>query len=123
MLIAAWPRRGGSFLVAFGELERGVVERLPGAVAARQRQGRGLADMADAERVDEAVERYLAPFADGREQIAHRGFAVAFLVLELDLLVARLQREDVGGLLHPFLLEEQFDLLLAQALDVEGAAR
>src|ERR1019366_4129155 len=32
-------------------------------------------------------------------------------------------REDVGWLPHPFLLEEEFDLLFAQALDVEGAAR
>ena len=33
------------------------------------------------------------------------------------------KREDVGRLLHPFFLEEQLDLLLAQAFDVEGAAR
>ena len=60
---------------------------------------------------------------DRREQIAHRGFAEAFLLFQFDLLVVRRQREDVGRLLDPFLLEEQFDLLLAQALDVEGAAR
>ena len=33
------------------------------------------------------------------------------------------EREDVGRLLDPALLEEQLDLLLAQPLDVEGAAR
>src|SRR5205814_5416625 len=32
-------------------------------------------------------------------------------------------REDIGGLLHPFLLEEEFDLLFAEAVDVEGATR
>ena len=33
------------------------------------------------------------------------------------------QREDVGRLVDPALLVEQLDLLLAQAVDVEGAAR
>ena len=99
------------------------MERLPRAVAARQRQRRGLADMAHAERIDEAVERNLAPLLDGVEQVAHRGLAVAFDLLQLDLVVALSQREDVGRLLDPVLLEEEFDLLLAQALDVEGAAR
>ena len=51
---------GDGLLVAFGHFQAGVVERLPGAVAARQRQRRGLADMAHAEREDEAVERNLA---------------------------------------------------------------
>ena len=44
---------GDGLLVALGDREAGVVERLPGAVAARQRQRRGLADLADAEREDE----------------------------------------------------------------------
>ena len=34
-----------------------------------------------------------------------------------------LEGEDVGRLLHPSFLEEQLDLLLAQAIDIEGAAR
>ena len=37
--------------------------------------------------------------------------------------IARFEREDVARLLDPALLEEQLDLLLAQPLDVEGAAR
>ena len=113
---------GDGFFIAFGDLQTGVVERLPGAVAARQRQRRGLADVADAECVDETVERYFAPLIDGREQIAHRGLAVA-LFLQQFALVLLLQREDVGRFPHPFLLEEEFDLLFAQPLDVEGAAR
>ena len=56
-------------------------------------------------------------------EIADRGFAVALDLLELDLLVARLEREDVGRLLDPAVLVEQLDLLLAEAFDVEGAAR
>src|SRR5262249_17100793 len=34
----------------------------------------------------------------------------------------RFEREDVGRLLDPALLEEQRDLLLSQPFDVEGAA-
>ncbi len=79
--------------------------------------------MADAERIDEALERNLAPLADRAEQVAHRGFAVALDLLQLELRVARLQREDVGRLLDPAFLEEIIDLLLRQALDVERAAR
>ena len=67
------------------DLQRGVVERLPGAVAARERDRRGLADVADAERIDEALQRNLAPRLDRLEQIADRGLAVALDLLELDL--------------------------------------
>src|SRR5581483_2719069 len=91
--------------------------------AARERERRGIAHMPDAERVDEAVERDLTAIADRCEQIAHRGLAEAFFVLELDLLVARFQGENLRGLLHPALLEEELDLLLAEPVDVEGAAR
>src|SRR5262245_65635183 len=78
--------------------------------------------MTHAERVDEALERDLAPRRDRMEQIAHRQCAEAFLLLELDFRIARFEREDVGRLLDPALLEEQRDLLLAQPLDVEGPA-
>ncbi len=111
------------FLVALGELETGVMERLPAAVAARQRHRRGLADMADAERVDEPLQRNLAPRLDGGEQIAHRGFAETFHLFERDFAVALLlQREDVGRLFDPSFLVEKLDLLLTQPVDVEGAA-
>ena len=33
------------------------------------------------------------------------------------------QRKNIGRLLHPSLVEEEFDLLLAETLDIEGAAR
>src|ERR1019366_8247710 len=79
--------------------------------------------MANAERKNETLERYVAALFDRREQIAHRSRAKAFLVFKLDLLIARRQRKDIGRLLDPFVLEEQFDLFLAQAFDVEGAAR
>src|SRR5215831_5788616 len=40
----------------------------------------------------------------------------------MDLVIARLQREYIGRLPHPFPLIEKLDLLLAQPLNVEGAA-
>src|SRR6185295_10512431 len=77
----------------------------------------------DAERIDEAFERDFAPRADRAEQVADRGLAVALDLFELELRVARFKREDVGRLLEPALLEEIIDLLLAESVDVERAAR
>src|SRR5512135_1314535 len=79
--------------------------------------------MADAERVDKTIERNLPPLLDSFEQVTHRGFAVAFFILQLDLLIARLEGKNVRWLLDPFSLEEQLDLLLAQPLDIKGATR
>src|ERR1700682_6584248 len=79
--------------------------------------------MAHPERVDEPLERDLAPRRDGVEQVAHGELAEALLLLEPDLGVAGREGEDVGRLLDPTLLEEQGDLLLAQSLDIEGAPR
>src|SRR5437762_1408704 len=61
------------------------------------------------ERIDKALERDLAPPADRLEQVAHRGLAVAFDLLEPEFWIARFQREDVGRLLHPAVLEEELD--------------
>src|SRR5260370_19478415 len=79
--------------------------------------------MAHAERVDETFKRNFARRRAGIEQVAHRDFAEALLLLEPDLVVARFQRKNVGRLLDPTMLEEQGDLLLAQPLDIERAAR
>src|ERR1035437_10400234 len=79
--------------------------------------------MAHAECEDEALKRNPAPLLDGGEQIAHRSLAVALDLFQLELCVTRFQRENIGRLFHPFLLEKEFDLLLAQPLDVESAAR
>src|SRR5712671_6861738 len=114
---------GHRLLVALGDPEAGVVKGLPRAVAARQRQRRGLADMAHAERIDEALERNLAPPPDRFEQVAHRGLAVAFDFLEPEFRVARFQRKNIGRLLHPAVLEKELDLFFSEAIDVEGAAR
>src|SRR5262249_42978274 len=96
----------------------------PRAVAACERARRGVADMANAERIDEAFERNVTPAADRTEEIAHRGLAVALDFLQRELLpVTRLQRENIRGLLDPAFLEEIVDLLRAEPIDVERAAR
>src|SRR5260370_9398454 len=79
--------------------------------------------MAHAERIDETVQRNPAPSLDRCKQVAHGRLAVAFNRLQLQPGVALGQREDIGGLLHPSFVEEKLDLLLAEPLDVEGAAR
>src|SRR5260370_41865568 len=78
--------------------------------------------MAPAEREDEALEGDPAPPPDRLEKVAHRGFAVAFDLLQLEPGVTRFQREDIGRLFNPAVLEKELDPLLAQSLDVEGAA-
>src|SRR5690606_37044010 len=83
--------------------------------------------MADAETVDHAVERDCPPYLDGGEQIGRRDGAPAFLVAQLLQVraVALGKREDIGRAFHRQvgIVEEEFDLLLAQPLDVEGPAR
>src|ERR1700710_2417582 len=79
--------------------------------------------MADAERIDEKLQRNIAPRLDRAVEIADRDFTVALDLLEIDPLVALLEREDVGRLPDPFVFVEQLDLLLAEPFDVEGAAR
>src|SRR5213592_395135 len=79
--------------------------------------------MAHAERIDEAFQRDGPALLDRSEQIAHRSLAVTLDVLQPDPGVARSQREDVSRLFHPSLLVEIRDLLLAEPLDIEGAAR
>ena len=74
----------------------------------------------------------LASRLDGAEQIAHRGFAESFHVFEANFVVGPLkhkfpialaQRENIGRLLDPPLLVEKGDLLFAETVDIEGAAR
>src|SRR5262249_36787746 len=98
------------------------MERFPRAIAPCERQRSGLTDMSYAKRVYESLERNLTPLLDGFKQVSNRGFAVALLLLELDLLVTVDKRKDVGRFLDPFFLEEQLDLLFTQPFDIESAA-
>ncbi len=115
----------GFGLLALGRALERRAQRLDRAKVARQQPRIGLADVADAERIDQPVERNLAPRVDGVEQVAHRDFAIAFAVGELlrGARVARLEREDVGRLHDQPVIEERLHLLLAEPLDVEGGAR
>src|SRR5260221_365359 len=64
------------------------------AVMARQQLGRRLADLADAERIDQAVERYRAPTLDRLQQVAGRRLAPALALA--DRRRAAVEAEDVG---------------------------
>src|SRR6201988_1360365 len=79
--------------------------------------------MAHTQRIDEALQRDVAAILDRGKEIAHRGLAVAFDVLQLEFVVALRQREDVGALFYKTLVEEILQLLLAEAVDVERPSR
>src|SRR5262249_42710852 len=96
--------------IALGEAQARVVKGLPSAIAARQRHRRRLADMADAERIDEPLERDFPARLDGAEQVADRGFPETLDLFEADffagflkhkLPVAFAQRENFGRLPDP----------------------
>ena len=104
---------------------RSGAQGFPVAEMARQAPRVGLADMADAKRIEEAVERNRPARVDGVEQIAGRSLAETFPFAQrrTALPVARLQRENVGRRADQALGKKELDQLLAQALDVEGVAR
>src|SRR5690349_12482561 len=101
--------------------QRRIVKRLPRAVTARECFCGCLAYLADAERVDEPLERNLTAGLDRGQQFAHRDFAEALLCFELGLF--RLELKDLRGLANPVLVVEELNLLLAEAFDVEGQPR
>src|SRR5262249_52687683 len=109
--------------VATRDLAARLLERVPCAVAARERERGGIADMPHAERIDEAIKWNVAPRSDRIEQVPHRRLAVALFLFEPDFRLARLEREDLARLLDPAALVEQLDLLLAESFDVKGAPR
>src|SRR5208282_6247524 len=75
---------------------RGGAQSLPLAEMARQAPRVGLADMANAQRIEETVERDRAARVDRVEQVARRSLAetLPFTQRGTALPVARLQRED-----------------------------
>src|SRR3546814_8916501 len=81
---------------------------------------RDLSDLANPERVDEAVERDIAPRLDRSQEFRHRLLAPAFALL--DLLPPVAQPEDVGRSGNQPVGEEGLNVLGAQPLDVEGIA-
>ena len=95
------------------------------AIGPGEQPRRGLADMADAEGIDEPVEGDDATGIDGGEEVAGTGLAPTFAFLErwFQGPVALGQREDVGRRGEQTLVENSLNDLLANALDVEGAAR
>src|ERR1700704_4133793 len=79
--------------------------------------------MAHAERIDKPFQRNLTPPPDRLEQVAYRGLAVAFDLLQPEFYVACFQRKNIGRLFDPSVLEKELDLFFAEAIDIEGAAR
>src|SRR5262249_13177986 len=85
--------------------------------------------MADAERIDEAMQRNRAPLVDRRKELADADLAEAVDILELGQRsrLPLLQCEDIGrstDLERRILaLEEEIHLLRAKPLDIEGISR
>ena len=91
----------------------------------RQQLCVAFADMADAEREDQPVQFDGAAGVDRREQIAHRGLAIAFALGELvgGAGVALLQRKDVDRRHHETVLVEFLNLFVAEPIDIERQPR
>src|SRR4029077_5445968 len=66
---------GDDLFITFCHLQSGIMERLPGAITARERERGRFADLTDAQRIDETVERDRAPGLDRIEEIADGRFA------------------------------------------------
>ena len=79
-----------------------------------------LAHLADAEGIDEPVERNFAFGFNCVEQFRDRLFAPAFALGDRVPLIA--QAKDVAGLRHDLVLPEGFNVFRAQPFDVEGVA-
>src|SRR5262249_26862940 len=104
---------------------RGGPQRRPVPEMAREAEGVGLADVANAERIEEAVKRDRATRVNGAEEVTRRSLAepLPFAERRTSLPVARLKGEDIGGGSDQVLSEEKLDQLFPQPLDVEGVAR
>ena len=103
----------------------GVAQRGEIAKVARQAARIGLANMAYAERIDEAIDRNRATRLDRREYVARRDFAKALALAQWRpiLAVTRGKRKNIGGGLDEAFIEKQFDLLVAEAFDVKRVTR
>ena len=92
---------------------------------ARKVGGHHLADMADAKREDQPVQRDAAAFLDRGEEVRGRPLAPAVAVAKLRQCgsITPFQREDVGGFadLQDRVGKEHLHLFRAQPLDVERA--
>ena len=92
---------------------------------ARQSDRIGFADMADAERENETIQRDLPPSLDGGKKLLGRELSKTFEILDFRQAgaVAFLQRENIGGRLDQPLLIEKGDLPVSEPFDIEGVAR
>src|SRR5580692_9239015 len=85
----------------------------------REQPRRRLADLRDAERIDEPVERDAPPLIDRPDQIAGAQLTPAFAAHQL----LRLEPEDIAGAADEAVSPERGDMLRAHSLDIETVAR
>src|SRR6476620_4028717 len=105
--------------------KHGVAEGLDAATGAREQPPSDLANMRDAERIDEAVELHPPARVYCREQLRCRGLAPSVPRFEprRGAPVAPGKGEDVLRRLDQTVVVESLDVLLAKSLDVESVAR
>src|SRR5262249_34883376 len=85
-------------------------------IVARQQLRRLLSHLADAERIDEAIERDLAARFDGVAELARALLTPALALADN----GGIEAEDVGGRLDELVFPEIGDVLGAEAFDIEG---
>src|SRR6185436_12514751 len=112
-------------ILALGGGQHGIPEALGRAIAAGEDSRIGLADMANAECVDETIERDRPALIDGIEQIPDAGLTPAFALPQRmrGRPVSLLQGEDVEWRFDELIGIKFLDYLLPQAFDIEGVAR
>src|SRR6056297_83890 len=90
----------------------------------RQVARRALADVADAKRVEEAIERDRAASVDRGEQLFNGPLAVTLAGLQrfIERRVSRLECENISRLPDQALGEKQLDLFGTEAVDIECIA-
>src|SRR3546814_2537158 len=125
MRISDWSSDVCSSDLGLVALLIGHAHRLPPAfevaVAARQQLGGGLADLADAEGIDEAIEADGGAVLDRLHQLRRRLRTPALALGDPRFM--RDEAEDIAGGGDQAIVEEGLDVLTAEPLDVEGVAR
>ena len=90
------------------------------AVMPREQLRRRFADLPDAERIDEFIERYAPPRLDGIKQF--RGRFLAPPLPFLQSLAVLMQPENIGRRVDEFIFPQLANALIAETFDIEGVA-
>src|SRR5690606_1711052 len=113
----------GHFKADFRQVDQHIRQRPTNALQGAQRTGQQLggffADVGNAQRIDKACQRRFAACIDGVEQVAGGNFGETFQLD--DLLMGQAVKIRRGIDQTP--VHQLFDDLVAQAIDIHGAAR